>query len=158
MLKPSAPDHAWIARHIPHQGSMCLLDGVEAWNAQHIQCRAGTHRAPGNPLRACGRLGAACGIEYAAQAMAVHGALLTPSGTTAARASYLVSVRDTRLLVPRLDDIAADLEVGATCIVRSGNAIFYRFNVTAAGILLLNGRATIMIDTDTIRPITGAAP
>ncbi len=45
------------------------------WDAQHIRCRSATHRLPGNPLRSQGRLGAACGIEYAAQAMAVHGAL-----------------------------------------------------------------------------------
>ena len=24
-------DHAWIAAHIPHQGSMCLLDVVADW-------------------------------------------------------------------------------------------------------------------------------
>jgi predicted hotdog family 3-hydroxylacyl-ACP dehydratase len=133
MLKPPAPDRAWIARHIPQQGSMCLLDAVEAWDEQQIRCRAGTHRAPDNPLRAFGRLGAACGIEYAAQAMAVHGALLAPTGSTVARVGYLVSVRDTQLQVPRLDDIDADLEVCAICMVRGGNTILYRFSVTAAG-------------------------
>lgn len=154
MLKPSAPDRAWIARHIPQQGSMCLLDGVEAWDEQHIRCRAGTHRAPGNPLRAFGRLGAACGIEYAAQAMAVHGALLAPTGNIAAPVGYLVSVRDTQLHVPRLDDIATDLEVCATSVVRGGNNILYRFSVTAAGILLLQGRATIVIDAGLLPPLT----
>jgi hypothetical protein len=64
-------------------------------------------------------------------------------------------VRDTQLHVPRLDDIATDLEVSATCIVRSGNNILYRFSVTAAGILLLQGRATIVIDAGLIPP-TGA--
>jgi predicted hotdog family 3-hydroxylacyl-ACP dehydratase len=158
MLKPAAPDRAWIARHIPHQGSMCLLDGVEAWDEQHIRCRAGTHRAPENPLRARGRLGAACGIEYAAQAMAVHGALLAPPGKTVEAVGYLVSVRDTQLLVPRLDDIATDLEVNATCIVRGGNTILYRFSVTAAGILLLQGRATIVIDAGLLPPLTDETP
>jgi predicted hotdog family 3-hydroxylacyl-ACP dehydratase len=92
-------DHAWIARHIPHQGSMCLLDYVEAWDQERIQCRASSHRAADNPLRAYGRLGAACGIEYAAQAMAVHGALLDRRAVPA-RVGYLVSVRDTQLQVP----------------------------------------------------------
>jgi predicted hotdog family 3-hydroxylacyl-ACP dehydratase len=137
---------------------MCLLDRVEAWDEQHIRCRTGTHRDPGNPLRAFGRLGAACGIEYAAQAMAVHGVLLAPTGSTIARVGYLVSVRDAQLHVPRLDDIAADLEVGASCILRGGNTVLYRFSVTAAGILLLQGRATIVVDADLISPITGGAP
>ena len=158
MLKPSAPDHAWIARHIPHQGSMCLLDGVEAWDEQHIRCRTATHRAPDNPLRAFGRLGAACGIEYAAQAMAVHGALLEPTSSAGARVGYLVSVRDTQMHVPRLDDIAADLEVSANCIVRGGNNLLYQFSITAAGMLLLQGRATIVIEADVNSPASGEAP
>ena len=40
-----------------------------------IECTASTHRAPGNPLAANGRLEAVCGVEYASQAMALHGAL-----------------------------------------------------------------------------------
>ena len=148
MLNPPPLDHAWIARHIPHQGSMCLLDCVEAWDEQRIQCRATSHRASGNPLRANGRLGAACGIEYAAQAMAVHGALLAPPGSKGARVGYLVSVRGTRLLVPRLDDIAADLQVEAACLTRSENNILYQFNVSGAGVGLLEGRATVVVNAD----------
>ena len=73
-------DRAAIAARIPHQGSMCLLDAVLAWDSGQIHCRASSHRQPDNPLRAAARRGAACGIEYAAQAMAVHGALLAPAG------------------------------------------------------------------------------
>ena len=143
-------DHAWIASHIPHQGSMCLLDCVEAWDEQRIQCRAISHRAADNPLRARGRLGAACGIEYAAQAMAVHGALLAPPDSSRARVGYLVSVRSTQLYVPRLDDIAADLRVEATCITRSENNILYQFSVSAAGRLLLDGRAAVVLDAEAL--------
>ena len=143
-------DHAWIAGHIPHQGSMCLLDCVEAWDKQRIQCRAISHRAADNPLRARGQLGAACGIEYAAQAMAVHGALLAPPDSSRARVGYLVSVRGTQLHVPRLDDIAADLRVEATCITRSENNILYQFSVSAAGRLLLDGRAAVVLDAEAL--------
>jgi len=151
-------DHAWIARHIPHQGSMCLLDYVEAWDQQRIQCRTSSHRAADNPLRAYGRLGAACGIEYAAQAMAVHGALLAPPDRTRARFGYLVSVRGTQLYVSRLDDIATDLLVDATCITRGENTILYQFSVSAAGRLLLDGRAAVVLDADTLTPTSGEAP
>ncbi len=125
---------------------MCLLDCVEAWNQQHIRCRASSHRAADNPLHSDSRLGAACGIEYAAQAMAVHGALLAPPDSTRARIGYLVSVRGAKLHVPRLDDIAADLLVEAICITRSENNILYQFSVSAAGRLLLDGRATVVVD------------
>ena len=145
-------DRAWIARHIPHQGSMCLLDQVEAWDQQRIQCRASNHRAADNPLRANGRLGAACGIEYAAQAMAVHGVLLAPPDSARARVGYLVSVRGTQLHVPRLDGIAADLRVEAACITRGENNILYQFSVSAAGQLLLEGRAAVVLDADALPP------
>jgi len=137
---------------------MCLLDYVEAWDEQRIQCRASSHRAADNPLRAYGRLGAACGIEYAAQAMAVHGALLVPPDRESARVGYLVSVRGTRLHVPRLDDISADLLVEATCITRSENTILYQFSVSAAGRLLLDGRAAVVLNADALTPAAGEAP
>ncbi len=137
---------------------MCLLDCVEAWDRERIQCRASSHRAADNPLRAYGRLGAACGIEYAAQAMAVHGALLAPADASSARVGYLVSARGTKLHVPRLDDIAADLRVEASCITRSENNILYQFSLSAAGRLLLDGRATVVLDAGALTPNAGEAP
>lgn len=147
MLKPVL-DQAWIADHIPHQGSMCLLEHVEAWDEESISCRANSHRNADNPLRAHGQLGAACGIEYAAQAMAVHGALLAPKESTSPRAGYLVSVRGTQLHVSRLDDIGAKLEVKAICITRSENNILYEFSISAAGDLLLEGRAAVIVNAE----------
>ena len=85
-------DHAWIAARIPHAGSMCLLDGIEDWAEGFIVCRASSHRLPNNPLRTTNRLGIANGIEYCAQAMAAHGALLAGSNE-AARVGYLTCVR-----------------------------------------------------------------
>jgi predicted hotdog family 3-hydroxylacyl-ACP dehydratase len=145
-------DRDWIASRIPHQGTMCLLDGVKSWDAEGIQCVASSHRAPENPLRAHGRLGAACGIEYAAQAMAVHGALLAPADTGAPRAGFLVSVRGVQVNVARLDDIAEDLLVQARLIMNSENNMLYQFNVSAAGRLLLEGRAAIVTDADALLP------
>ena len=137
---------------------MCLLDQVEAWDQQRIQCRASSHRAADNPLRAYDRLGAACGIEYAAQAMAVHGALLAPPDNASARVGYLVSVRGTQLHVPRLDDIDADLLVEATCITRSENNILYQFSIRTVERLLLEGRAAVMLNADVLTPTSGGAP
>jgi predicted hotdog family 3-hydroxylacyl-ACP dehydratase len=142
------PDHAWIARHIPHQGRMCLLHRVEHWDEQHIACHAHSHHDADNPLRAHGRLAAVCGIEYAAQAMAVHGALLAPPGSTRARVGYLVSVRGARLHVARLDNIAADLLVEAACLTRNDNNVLYQFHLSAAGQPLLDGRATVVLNAE----------
>jgi predicted hotdog family 3-hydroxylacyl-ACP dehydratase len=138
-------DHAWLLAHLPHQGSMCLLDAVTAWDAQHIHCRASSHRALDNPLRAHDRLGAACGIEYAAQAMAAHGALLV-ADDDAPRAGFLASVRGVELKVSRLDDIAADLRVEAERVSGDGNTILYAFSVFAERDLLLQGRAIVVLN------------
>ncbi len=141
-------DHAWIASHIPHQGSMCLLDKVEGWDQEKITCRAICHRAVDNPLRAHGQLGIACGIEYAAQAMAVHGALLAPADSARSRVGYLVSVRGVTMAVTRLDDIQADLLITASCIMSSENNILYQFSVSADNKLLLEGRAAVVLNAE----------
>ncbi len=140
-------DHAWLLAHLPHQGSMCLLDAVTAWDAQHIRCTARSHRDADNPLRAHDRLGAACGIEYAAQAMAAHGALLATAGSTP-RVGYLASVRGVDFQVARLDDIATDLSIEAERLSGDDNIILYGFSVATGDRLLLSGRAAVVLDAD----------
>jgi len=151
-------DHEWIEQHIPHKGRMCLLDEVLSWDAAHIRCRSSSHRAVDNPLRAHGRLGVACGIEYAAQAMAVHGALVAASAPLASTVStsirssigeavgYLASVRNVALHVARLDDLESDLIAAAERITGDGRTVLYEFSVWGAVRLLLSGRASIVLD------------
>ena len=135
---------------------MCLLDAVTTWDAERIVCQANSHRASDNPLRAEGRLGAACGVEYAAQAMAVHGALLAESGEAtcagaAPRVGYLASVRSVTLHVQRLDTITTDLTVTAERLLGDANHILYSFRLEAGPQLLLEGRAAVVLDAATLR-------
>ena len=143
-------NHDEIARRIPHQGSMCLLERVESWDAESILCSAHSHRATDNPLRAYNRLGAACGIEYAAQAMAVHGALLAPPDSQTPKSGFLVSVRGVEIHVARLDDIAEELAVSATRLMGDENNILYEFRVSAGQRLLLQGRAAVVTNAETL--------
>ena len=146
-----------IALRIPHQGRMCLLERVVDWNSERIECAAASHRVADNPLRAHGRLGIACGIEYAAQAMALHGALIgEAAGQQGAspRAGYLASVRDVRLLAERLDDVAGELTVRAERMMGDANHIVYRFELAAGARPLLSGRATVVLDAS----MAGIAP
>ena len=138
-------DRAGIAARIPHQGGMCLLDAVTGWNENAIACTATSHADPANPLRADGRLGAANGIEYAAQAMAIHGALLAGSDGPP-RQGYLTSVRGVTLHVARLDDLPGELAVQAERLSGDGNTILYQFAVGHAGRCLLEGRAAVVLD------------
>jgi predicted hotdog family 3-hydroxylacyl-ACP dehydratase len=124
---------------------MCLLDGVESWDVQRVRCVASSHRAADNPLRSHGRLAAACGFEYAAQAMAVHGGLLAKEGAPV-RSGFLASIRNAVLHVGRLDDIAADLIVEAELVSPDGNVVLYDFAVRAEDRMLLEGRAAVILD------------
>ena len=123
---------------------MCLLDRVLAWDAQRIVCSATSHRDADNPLRQFDRLGAACGIEYAAQAMAVHGALAAPQDAPP-RPGMLVSVRAVQLHASRIDDLVADLAVNVERISGDASMLLYQFSVRAAGRLLLEGRASVLL-------------
>jgi len=138
-------DKSWIAAHIPHQGSMCLLDAVTEWSDAAIACRATSHTDPANPLRADGRLGAASGIEYAAQAMAIHGALIAGDDAEP-RQGYLTSVRSVSLHVARLDDLPGELDVRAERLSGDANNILYQFSLSHAGRCLLEGRAAVVLD------------
>ena len=136
---------AEIARLIPHTGTMCLLDGVVQWDAARIRCVSRTHRDPGNPLRAGGQLPAVCGIEYAAQAMAVHGGLAGIIGGKP-KAGYLVSLRDVIFRTSRLDDLEDDLIVDAEQLLGDQSRVIYQFTLQAGGIEVLSGRATVVLD------------
>ena len=144
-------NRAWIEAHIPHQGRMCLLDEVIEWGAGHIRCRATTHRALDNPLRSQNRLGIACGIEYAAQAMALHGALAgIEADGIKSRATpelgLLASVRDVHMYAPRLDDIESDLICTASLLAGDRSTALYEFALAVDRGILLTGRASVVLD------------
>jgi predicted hotdog family 3-hydroxylacyl-ACP dehydratase len=142
-------DHRWIQAHIPHQGPMCLLEEVLTWDAAHIRCRATSHRLASNPLRAGGRLGAVCGVEYAGQAMAVHGAIMASMSGGRAPAGYLASLRNLVLHVTRLDDLPDDLIASAERLAGDDSTALYHFAVSSAGRELLSGRASIVFGVQT---------
>lgn len=142
-------DRHAIAARIPHQGSMCLLDQVLAWDAVTIQCSANSHRLADNPLRDGGRLGVAAGIEYAAQAMAVHGGLLaTADGPP--RQGYLASVRNVRFHTLYLDDLPAELRIDAERLSGDATQVLYRFAVHSGGTPVLDGRAAVILDAEAL--------
>src|SRR5262249_60429238 len=89
-----------IAALIPHQGAMCLLEEVLSASDEGIVCRAVSHRDAGHPLRDGSMLPAICGIDYAAQAMPVHGALVEqPAGNARCRHRGLAAARHVSLSV-----------------------------------------------------------
>lgn len=136
-----------IARLIPHAGAMCLLDGVEHWDDRHIRCVSKTHTSADNPLRVDGHVPAVCGVEYAAQAMAVHGGLV---GKTAGRPStgYLASLRNVVCRSDRLDDLAGELVVEVELLAGDDERVIYRFALRVGNHEVLSGQAAVVLSTD----------
>jgi predicted hotdog family 3-hydroxylacyl-ACP dehydratase len=138
---------------------MCLLDEVIEWDAGHIRCRSSTHRRPDHPLRSQNRLGVACGIEYAAQSMAVHGALAggapvdgamagAGAGIIRSEVGFLAGLRDVQLHVARLDDLHGDLIAEAELIAGDHGSALYEFALTSEARRLLSGRATVVFNAN----------
>lgn len=134
-----------IAALIPHAGAMCLLDGVLRWDDVSISCVSSRHRAADNPLRRERGLTAICGVEFAAQAMAVHGRLAGSVDATP-RSGYLASLRDVTCRAARLDTLDQDLIITAERLMGDAQRVIYRFAVHCAEIELLSGRAAVVLD------------
>src|SRR5437870_11943270 len=129
---------------IPHSGLMLLLDEGRPWDDRSIVCITNTHRDPANPLRRDGRLSALHAFEYGAQAAAVHGGLRARSVGTTAAPGYLAALRDGRLHVARLDHIHLSLRVRATRLFGDRANTVYEWLISAASVLVAEGRITIV--------------
>lgn len=142
-------DRAAIEARIPHAGRMCLLDAVVAWDATRITCSATSHQVLDHPMARDGVLGGLCAVEYAAQTMAVHGALtggaLTADGVVP-KAGYLASLRDIACHVARLDTLAAPLSIVAEQLMGEAGRVIYRFEVRAGATAVLSGRAAVVLE------------
>lgn len=137
---------------IPHQGAMCLLADVVAWDDTRIHARATSHRDPLNPLRTGAGLCAVHLCEYGAQTMAIHGGLLAQRVGRIAPAGLLVSLRAVQLHVARIDDLARPLQVRAEKLADGASLWQYAFAISHARRMLAQGRATIVLVPDQVRP------
>jgi predicted hotdog family 3-hydroxylacyl-ACP dehydratase len=138
-------DKQAIAALIPHSGTMCLLDRVIDCSSERIQCTATSHRDPGNPMRRNGALSAVCGVEYAAQAMALHGALGS-GAENRSRQGFLVSLRDTVVGPVTLDNCGPELLIEAHRLFGEGSRVIYEFSLHCDKRVVLHGRAAVFLD------------
>ena len=147
MTAPQTMEREGIARRIPHSGSMCLLSRLESWSADAIHCTSTTHRDADNPMRTPTGLLAPCAIEYAAQAMALHGGLIAPEGSQPS-AGFLASARNVRFAVARLDTVEGAMHLHARRASGDERQILYEFAVKdAQGHVLADGRAVVVLNT-----------
>ena len=135
-------ERATIANLIPHAGDMCLLDRVLDWDAHAIRCSATSHRDRDNPLREAGGLATLAGIEYAAQAAAVHASLL--SNETAPRNGVLAALKNVTATRQWLHEITSDIVIEANLLHSDPAGGIFSFAVLADNTCLLSGQFTLM--------------
>ena len=162
---------AEIYRRIPHSGAMRLLAGVTFWNDSSIVCSATSHMEIDNPLRDNGVLSNVHALEYAAQAIAVHGSLLMDEasepklerdGSRSDRLQseiqisgdstrnhldlvYVATFRGVDMHPGALDQRrGAALTISATRVAALPNGWNYEFTVMAQDLVLARGKTVVV--------------
>ena len=82
-------------------------------------------------------------MEYAAQAVAVHGGL--NARFSKPQVGFLAALRDIICSVERLDTESADLVVSATRVAAEGGRLLYDFRIEGGGRELLKGRLSVVL-------------
>ncbi|MEQ1635333.1 MAG: hypothetical protein ABL903_01500 [Methylococcales bacterium] len=137
--KPLSKVH--FAHLIPHTGSMSLIDTVDFWSDKQIICRSSTHQDPANPLRLYDNLSSIHLIEYGAQAMAIHGGLLSGKASP----GFLAAIRNVHFYSDALNTVTNDLLITAEAALKIQNGAVYDLSIRdTRQHLLLEARATVI--------------
>jgi len=131
---------------IPHAGEMCLLARVTASDARTIRCEADNHDDPANPLRNARGLPVSAGIEYAAQAVALHAALEREGGGGPVQSGALAVLSGVEWSVDFLDVLTGPLLVQASLLAGTPGGRQYEFSVCSGdGVTVLTGVMIVAI-------------
>jgi predicted hotdog family 3-hydroxylacyl-ACP dehydratase len=131
---------------------MRLLDRIVELDEQTICCAVTSHSSPDHPMRFADRLGSACGVEMAAQAVALHCAhramQASDQQSQAPKGGMLTAVRELKLHTDRLDTIAQPLTVRANFHAGDAMGALYSFSLSTQesehAIELLSGRMSVV--------------
>jgi len=132
-------DRAAIERSLPHAGKMCLLDAVMQWDTTHIVCITAPTGAI-HPLARGGIVPAVAAAEYAAQAAAVHGALLDGHSAPPGMLAKLSKVELHAKCIPA---DGRSLAVRARLLARGASGCLYAFEVDCAHHPIASGRLMV---------------
>ena len=129
---------------LPHAGTARMIERVLRWDANGIVAATTRHRAADNPLRRNGRLASVHLVEFAAQAVAIHGGLRNAADGKPPQPGLLVSARDVRTTRDHIDDLPGEIEIEAQALMINEASWQYSFTVTHAGVVIASGRVAAM--------------
>jgi predicted hotdog family 3-hydroxylacyl-ACP dehydratase len=133
------PGRERIEQLVPHAGAMCLLDAVTGWDASTIECTAAGPGAS-HPLARAGGVPAIAAAEYAAQATALHGALLDCASES--RGGALAKLVDVELGRPYFSG-SHSVSVRAEMLGRLAAGCMYAFEVSSGEDAIARGRLIV---------------
>ncbi len=124
---------------------MCLLHEVIHSNDTSLTAIATSHLDADNPLRVNGTIASINGVEYAAQAMAVHGSLLSDT----AQSGYIATIRNIEIKTPFLSDNMSPtteaLIIKVEQLMSNENGFTYQFDITCEQESLISGKITVFL-------------
>lgn len=139
-----------LEAYLPHAGDMVLLDAVDAISPDAVACRASSHALASNPLRRGGVVPANAALEYAAQAIALHGRWRTRAEPSSKQAAFIAVLRHARWRRQPLSAAPAPLIVSARLLAELGESAHYAFEVTdALGAQIAAGEAIVTFGLET---------
>lgn len=144
--RPATLDRAAIEGLIPHAGRMCLLERVVQWDQQSIECRSRSQLEMDNPLRVDGGVPIEAGIEYAAQAMAVHGGL-GDSGCGGPRRGFVAVINRVAWSAEWLDGEPGELCIHAHALQGDDDSRQYTFRIDRGERTLIEGAALVVLES-----------
>ena len=142
-------DRRAVEALVPQSGAMCLLDAVEDWDSEQITCTAAL-RLQDHPLARAGSVPGVIACEYAAQATAVHGALLDGAGSP--RAGMLASLVDVQLHCASFPRQPSEVVVHARLRSRTDAACLYAFDVASGGSAIAEGQLMVAFASPGAQP------
>ena len=139
-------NHNEIESRLPHSGNMSLLHEVIQADGNSLTALATSHLDIDNPLRLNGKIATVNGIEYAAQAMAVHGSLLSDTP----QAGYIATVRNIEIKVPCLPETKSHetktpLVIEVQQLMSNDNGFTYQFHISCQQQSLISGKRTVFL-------------
>ncbi|MCK4707613.1 MAG: 3-hydroxylacyl-ACP dehydratase [Gammaproteobacteria bacterium] len=124
---------------------MCLLDSVDSWDELRINCLTDSHHLPDNPLRDTTRLASVNAIEYGAQAVAIHGRLISDESDLVSRSGFLVQIKNLDFQDCDLSMLSGALNVQAEQIHCDSSSMLYTITIKHDQQQIMSGRIMIFI-------------
>ena len=135
-------DRSELAALLPHNDEMVLIDRVLTWSEKELVCETRRHLDPLFPLSEGHLVPASAGIELAAQAMAIHVAVVRDDGP---KQGLLTHVKNVTIGMPSLNSTLDPLTIAVNAGRVGTRGCTYSFEIRSGGTVCLDGRVGVVL-------------